>query len=115
MNRPPVPLDAPLGIDPDLTLGEAIADENCVPPEERLYQSEIEAYVGEWLAKLSPKQRWVIERRFGLNNQDTATLEELARDLQVTRERVRQIQVEAQEILASRLKEKGVHKENWQI
>lgn len=115
MNRPPVPLDAPLGIDPDLTLGEAIADESCVPPEERLYQSELEAYVGEWLAKLSPKQRWVIERRFGLNNQDTATLEELARDLQVTRERVRQIQVEAQEILASRLKEKGVHKENWQI
>ena len=115
MNRPPVPLDAPLGIDPDLTLGEAIADENCVPPEERLYQSELEAYVGEWLAKLSPKQRWVIERRFGLNNQDTATLEELARDLQVTRERVRQIQVEAQEILANRLKEKGVHKENWQI
>jgi RNA polymerase nonessential primary-like sigma factor len=115
MNRPPVPLDAPLGIDPDLTLGEAIADESCVPPEERLYQSELEAYVGDWLAKLSPKQRWVIERRFGLNNQDTATLEELARDLQVTRERVRQIQVEAQEILASRLKEKGVHKENWQI
>jgi RNA polymerase nonessential primary-like sigma factor len=115
MNRPPVPLDAPLGIDPDLTLGEAIADENCVPADERLYQAELEAYVRDWLAKLSPKQRWVIERRFGLNNQDLATLEELASELQVTRERVRQIQVEAQEILASRLREKGVHKENWQI
>ena len=115
MNRPPVPLDAPLGIDPDLTLGEAIADENCVPPDERLYHSELESYVSDWLAKLSPKQRWVIERRFGLNNQDLATLEELASELQVTRERVRQIQVEAQEILASRLREKGVHKENWQI
>jgi RNA polymerase nonessential primary-like sigma factor len=112
MNRPPVPLDAPLGIDPDLTLGEAIADEGCVPPEARLYQSELEAYVGEWLAKLSPKQRWVIERRFGLNNQDTATLEELARDLQVTRERVRQIQVEAQEILAT-AQGKGCMQENW--
>ena len=115
MNRPPVPLDAPLGIDPDLTLGEAIADETCVPADERLYQSELEAYVSDWLAKLSPKQRWVIERRFGLNNQDLATLEELASELQVTRERVRQIQVEAQEILAGRLREKGVHKENWQI
>jgi RNA polymerase nonessential primary-like sigma factor len=114
LNRPPVPLDAPLEIDSDLTLGEAIADERCIPPEERLYQAELEHYVADWLAKLSAKQRWVIERRFGLNNQDMATLEELAGDLQVTRERVRQIQVEAQKVLASRLSEKGVHKENWQ-
>ncbi len=113
LNRPPVPLDAPLEIDSDLTLGEAIADEHCVPPEDRLYQAELEQYVSEWLAKLSAKQRWVIERRFGLNNQDMATLEELARDLQVTRERVRQIQVEAQEVLANQLRARGVHKENW--
>lgn len=114
LSRPPVPLDAPLEIDSDLTLGEAIADEHCIPPDERLYQAEIERYVTEWLAKLPSKQRWVIERRFGLNNQDTATLEELARELQVTRERVRQIQVEAQEALASQLRERGVVRENWQ-
>jgi len=113
LNRPPVPLDAPLDIDPDLTLGEAIADERCVPPEDRLYQAELEQYVSEWLAKLSDKHRWVIERRFGLNDRDTATLEELARDLKVSRERIRQIQVEAQEELAIGLREKGVHKENW--
>jgi RNA polymerase nonessential primary-like sigma factor len=69
--------------------------------------------VSEWLAKLSEKHRWVIERRFGLNDRDTATLEELARDLKVSRERIRQIQVEAQEELAIGLREKGVHKENW--
>lgn len=114
LNRPPVPLDAPLEIDSDLTLGEAIADERCIPPEDRLYQAQLERYVADWLAKLSAKQRWVIERRFGLNNQDMATLEELAGDLQVTRERVRQIQVEAQKVLATRLSEKGVHKENWE-
>ena len=115
LNRPPVPLDAPLDIDPDLTLGEAIADERCVPPDQRLYHAELEKFVTEWLAKLSDKHRWVIERRFGLNNQDMATLEELARDLQVTRERVRQIQVEAQKELAIGLSEKGVHKENWML
>lgn len=114
LSRPPVPLDAPLEFDSDLTLGEAIADEHCIPPEERLYQAEIQQYVTEWLAKLPPKQRWVIERRFGLNDQDTATLEELARELQVTRERVRQIQVEAQEALASQLRARGVMRENWQ-
>ncbi len=113
LNRPPVPLDAPLDIDPDLTLGEAIADEHCVPPDERLYRAELEHYVAEWLAKLSDKHRWVIERRYGLNDQDLATLEELATDLQVSRERIRQIQVEAQQELALELKGKGVHRENW--
>ena len=113
LNRPPVPLDAPLDIDPDLTLGEAIADERCVPPDAHLYQAQLEGFVTEWLAKLSDKHRWVIERRFGLNNQDIATLEELAKDLKVTRERVRQIQVEAQKELAIGLREKGVFKENW--
>jgi RNA polymerase nonessential primary-like sigma factor len=55
----------------------------------------------------------VIERRFGLNDQDLSTLEELARDLQVSRERIRQIQVEAQAELALELRERGVHKGNW--
>ena len=114
LNRPPVPLDAPLDIDPDLTLGEAIADEHCVPPDVRLYQHELQHYVADWLAKLSDKHRWVIERRFGLNDHDLSTLEELAKDLQVSRERIRQIQVEAQEVLASELREKGVIRENWQ-
>ena len=74
----------------------------CIKPS-------LNAIVTEWLAKLSDKHRWVIERRFGLNNQDMATLEELAKDLQVTRERVRQIQVEAQKELAIGLREKGVY------
>ncbi|MGB9129676.1 MAG: sigma-70 family RNA polymerase sigma factor [Thiobacillus sp.] len=113
LNRPPVPLDAPLDIDPDLTLGEAIADEHCVPPDERLYRAEIEHYVAEWMDTLSDKHRWVIERRFGLNDHETATLEELARDLQVSRERIRQIQVEAQEGLVIELKAKGVSRESW--
>lgn len=113
LNRPPVLLDAPLDIDPDLTLGDSIADERCIPPEDRLYQSELEQYVAEWLGKLSDKHRWVIERRFGLNNHDLATLDELAKDLHVSRERVRQIQVEAQHELAAGLGKRGVCKENW--
>lgn len=113
LNNPPLPLDAPLNIDPSLQLGEAIADERCIPPEERLYRIELEHYVMEWLAKLSDKQRCVVERRFGLNNHDIATLKELAQDLEVYRERVRQILLEAQEKLAIWLSAKGVQKEDW--
>ncbi|MDO9220305.1 MAG: sigma-70 family RNA polymerase sigma factor, partial [Thiobacillus sp.] len=44
-NRPLVPLDAPLDTDSDMTLGETIADEHCMPPEDRLYQAELEQHV----------------------------------------------------------------------
>jgi RNA polymerase nonessential primary-like sigma factor len=113
LNRPLLPLDAPLDIDPSLQLGEAIADEHCMPADEHLYRTELEDYVNTWLAKLSAKQRWVVERRFGLNNREIATLNELSLDLHVSRERVRQILMGAQAKLVIELREKGVEKANW--
>lgn len=104
-------LDAPLEIDPSLSIGEAIADENSEIPEEMLQTAEVEHYIQEWLAELSEKHRWVIERRFGLNGQDVATLEELAEHLGVTRERVRQIQLEALHTLRRILRLRGLSKD----
>jgi RNA polymerase nonessential primary-like sigma factor len=104
-------LDAPLDIDPNLSLGEAIADENCQMPEDILQHAEVRHHVHDWLEQLNDKQRWVIERRFGINNNDIATLEELAVDLKVTRERVRQIQMEALRVLRNMLRRKGVSKD----
>jgi len=101
-------LDAPLDIDPTLSIGEAIADDRSEMPEEMLQTAEVEKYVQSWLDELSDKHRWVIERRFGLNNQDIATLEELAEHLGVTRERVRQIQLEALQILRRILRRRGM-------
>ncbi len=104
-------LDAPLDIDPSLSIGEAIADENSEMPEDMLQAYEIEHYVQEWLGELTDKHRWVIERRFGLNEQEIATLEELAEHLGVTRERVRQIQLEGLQILRRILRRKGIAKD----
>ena len=104
-------LDAPLDIDPTLSIGESIADEHSEKPEDMLQVAEIEHYVHEWMRELSEKQRWVIECRFGLNNQDVSTLEQLAEQLGVTRERVRQIQVEALQALRRILRRRGVSKE----
>lgn len=104
-------LDAPLDVDPGLSIGEAIADENSEMPEDMLQTAEVEQHVHDWLAELPERHRWVIERRFGLNNQDVATLEELAEVLEVTRERVRQIQMEALQALRRLLRRKGVDKE----
>ena len=111
LNERVASLDAPLDIDPSLSLGEAIADEHSEQPEEILQHLEIETHVHEWMAQLNDKQRWVIERRFGLNNYDIATLEDLASELKVTRERVRQIQMEALRVLRQMLKRKGVSKD----
>jgi RNA polymerase nonessential primary-like sigma factor len=87
-------LDSPLEIDPNHTIGENIADEGSADPESLLQESEIGLLVDDWLAQLSERQRSVIERRYGLNGADVATLDAIATDLGLTRERVRQIQIE---------------------
>ncbi len=111
LNERVASLDAPLDIDPNLSLGEAIADDKADMPEDILQHAEIEHHVHGWLEQLNDKQRWVIERRYGINNHDIATLEDLAADLKVTRERVRQIQMEALRLLRQMLRRKGVSKD----
>jgi RNA polymerase nonessential primary-like sigma factor len=104
-------LDAPLDIDPMLSIGESLADETAVAPEMRLAAHEIEDLVREWLVQLNDKQRTVIERRFGLSGQEVVTLERLAESLGVTRERVRQIQLEALAQLRKILRRRGLSKD----
>jgi RNA polymerase nonessential primary-like sigma factor len=104
-------LDAPLEIDPSHTIGEAIADESVVNPETLLQFREMGALLDDWLAQLSERQRQIIERRYGLNGADITRLETLASELGLTRERVRQIQVEALERLRTIIKRGGVSRD----
>lgn len=104
-------LDAPLDIDPMLSVGESIADENTPLPDIRLENAEIQDYVREWLDQLSERQRCVVERRYGLNGSEIHTLEELAQGMDLTRERVRQIQIEALESLRKILRRSGLSRD----
>ncbi|HEX5804591.1 MAG TPA: RNA polymerase sigma factor RpoS [Azospira sp.] len=88
-------LDAPLEIDPNHTIADAIPDENGVDPEARLESNEMGDLLACWVEQLPEKQRQVIERRYGLNGAEVCTLEAIAADMDLTRERVRQIQIEA--------------------
>ncbi len=101
-------LDAPLDIDPDLTIADALADEHGSDPEAIVEQEEIAGQVAAWVSELPDRHRRVVEARYGLNGQDLATLDTLAGELGVTRERVRQLQVEAIERLRLRLARLGV-------
>lgn len=111
LNERMASLDAPLDIDPMLSIGESIPDEQHEEPDIQLHNSQLEKFVHDWLSQLNDKQRMVIERRYGLNGHEICTLEELAASLNLTRERVRQIQIEGLEQLRRILRRKGISKD----
>lgn len=88
-------IDTPLRGDPDHSLMEMIPDEHNLDPAELLQGELVHGRVDIWLARLDSKQREVVERRFGLHGHDPHTLEAIGDILGVTRERVRQIQLDA--------------------
>ncbi|MBI5897966.1 MAG: RNA polymerase sigma factor RpoS [Rhodocyclales bacterium] len=108
LNERSASLDSPLEIDPELSMSDALADENVADPATQIAQHESEAMVADWVGQLTERQRLVIERRYGLGGQDATTLEIIARDLGLTRERVRQIQMEALSKLRKRIAQDGL-------
>jgi len=106
--EPALSLDEPLDGDGSASLLDLLADPALQSPEAQVGRGELARLIGQWLGALGAKQRLVVERRFGLDRNDPATLEELARDLALTRERVRQIQQEALQRLKRMLAARGV-------
>lgn len=105
------------GYDSDKTLLDTIPDEQNLDPSLLLQNSDVKRHIDMWLAQLTDKQCAVVERRFGLHGRDIATLEEIGNELGVTRERVRQIQIEAIRRLRNILQREGfsletLHTEN---
>ena len=105
-------LDAPLDNDPQASLMDLLPGDSDAGPDAQAEQHEVTLLVHDWLKKLPDKQRVVIIRRFGLDNDDPATLEQLAAEMHVTRERVRQIQQEALVKLKRALTAKGVGRDS---
>ena len=104
-------LDTPLDIDPSLSIGESLADDQLETLDQQVQCSEVESLVGEWLDLLSDKQSFVIRHRYGFDESEVRTLEELAEELGLTRERVRQIQLEALGQLRRILKRHGMSRD----
>jgi RNA polymerase nonessential primary-like sigma factor len=78
LNEHTASLDAPLDIDPTLSIGESLADEDAETPEVQIQDLEVETLVREWIGQLSEKQRMVIRHRYGIDECEVQTLEELA-------------------------------------
>ena len=107
LNERVTSVDVPIGKDSDKTLIDAIPDESNPDPSDLLQDEDVLANLEHWIARLSDKQREVVERRFGLHGYKISTLEEVGNEIGVTRERVRQIQMDALKRLREILESEG--------
>jgi RNA polymerase nonessential primary-like sigma factor len=108
LNERVTSVDTPLGPDSDKSLLDTIPDLQVSDPAELLQDEDMRTSISEWLGELTEKQREVVARRFGLRGYEASTLEEVGREIGLTRERVRQIQVEALRRLRDILEKHGL-------
>lgn len=101
-------VDTPIGGDSEKALLDIISDDKGSGPENSTQDEDIKYSIVRWLEELNPKQREVLARRFGLLGYDASTLEDVGREIGLTRERVRQIQVEALRRLRELLSMQGL-------
>jgi len=88
----PASLDATIGDEDDTQFSEIVGDDNAATPFEMLRDKNMRADVRDLLEELEPREAEILNARFGLNGDKQRTLEEVGKDLKVTRERVRQLQ-----------------------
>ena len=93
--REPASLETPIGEEDDSNLGDFVADYNGVTPEENIEAVMLREQIYAILDDLKDREKQVIMRRFGLGDNHPRTLEEVGREFDVTRERIRQIEAKA--------------------
>jgi RNA polymerase nonessential primary-like sigma factor len=108
----PASLDAPLDHEAGASLLEEVADEQAIDPLGRRLSVEARRLLEGGLAELSGREREVLVSRYGLHGREPQTLDVLAEQLHLTRERVRQIQVEALSKLKRRMARQGVDRDS---
>ncbi len=101
-------LDVSTSKENDQQLLDTVTDEDAKDPTDILQSEEIKQNIDQWLELLSDKQREVISRRFGVRGHHASTLEKVANEMGVTRERVRQIQMSALKSLRVILEQEGL-------
>ena len=93
--RQPVSLETPLGEDGDTTLGDMVEDSNTESPADAAMHADMRLAIKDALDSLSPREAKVLRMRFGIDTVSDHTLEEVGKQFDVTRERIRQIESKA--------------------
>src|SRR5208283_758467 len=95
ISKEPISIETPIGDEDDTVLKDFIEDKYNLSPLELVIREDLNRCVDNILCKLSPKEQLVIRKRFGIGEGLPETLEEVGDTFDVTRERIRQIQVKA--------------------
>ena len=95
ISQEPVSLETPIGEEEDSHLGDFIQDENVPVPAEAAAATLLREQLDDELATLTEREQKVLRLRFGLDDGKARTLEEVGKEFQVTRERIRQIEAKA--------------------
>ena len=104
--RAPVSLDAPIGSDEPNLIGDIVPDTNTAAPFDHLVKETDSKLLQELFATLPERERAILAMRFGLNDDTPRTLEEIGKQFNLTRERIRQIQEEALQKLRVQMEER---------
>ena len=112
LNERVTSIDTPMGKDSDKSLLDTIPDTVSTDPATLLQNTNISGNLDKWLDALPEKHAEVLSRRFGLRGYEMSTLEEVGREIGLTRERVRQIQVEALRKLRDIVEKNGLSGED---
>ena len=95
VSQEPVSLETPIGEEEDSLLGDFIEDRTALPPADAASYQLLKEHIDDVLSTLNPRERRVLQLRFGLDDGRSRTLEEVGREFGVTRERIRQIEAKA--------------------
>ncbi len=91
----PISLESPIGEEEDSPLGNSIEDRNALPPVDAASKQLLKEQIEDVLDTLTPREQRVLQLRFGLEDGRSRTLEEVGKEFNVTRERIRQIEAKA--------------------
>ncbi len=106
--REPASLETPIGEEDDSNLGDFVADSNVVTPEGNVESVMLREHIDALLGDLKERERQVIVLRFGLEDGHPRTLEEVGKEFNVTRERIRQIEAKALRKLRNPVRSKRI-------
>jgi len=102
-------IDAPMSSENNKSLSDTLADENNIDPAQLVQSDDMMEHIEKWLSKLDERHRDVVVRRFGLGDHERGTLESVGKDVGLTRERVRQIQIDALRQLREMIEAEGLN------
>jgi RNA polymerase nonessential primary-like sigma factor len=104
-------IDTPISVEGQRTIADTLADDNNIDPAQLVLDHDMNQHVHRWLEKLDERHREVIVRRFGLFDHEKGTLESVGKAVGLTRERVRQLQVDALKMLREMIEQETTEEE----